>query len=80
VVQLTGHLIFIAALFVLTGYRSYRGDDDVVYDLYRGPTPHEGIVRIRWVLLKTFTSIYGSFVPTQFRKHSLPRLSKTRNT
>ena len=41
---------------------SYIGDDDVVYQVIgRKPTPREGLIRIRWVLLKTFTSIYVGF-------------------
>ena len=39
---------------------SYIGDDDVVYKfLDRKPTPREGVIRIRWVMLKAITSIYG---------------------
>jgi len=50
-------------LLMLTVYCSYIGDDDVVYDyLYRRPTPNEGLRRIRWVLLRTFASMYGGFV------------------
>jgi hypothetical protein len=50
-------------LLIATGYCSYIGDDDVVYQyLYRKPTPNEGLRRIRWVLLKTFTSVYGGFI------------------
>ena len=47
-------------ILLLTICSSYIGDDDVVYDyLYRKPTPHEGLRRIRWVLLRTLTSIYA---------------------
>jgi len=50
-------------LLMLTAYYSYIGDDDVVYEyLYRRPTPNEGLRRIRWVLLRTFTSIYAGVI------------------
>lgn len=54
-------------LFVLflgvTAFCSYIGDDDVVYRyLDRKPTSREGIVRIRWVILKTLAAIYGGGV------------------
>lgn len=53
-------------LLLLSMGSSYVGDDDVVYDyLYRKPTPHEGLRRIRWVLLRTFTSIYAGAVLTR---------------
>jgi hypothetical protein len=47
-------------LLALTAFCSYIGDDDVVYQfLCRKPTPREALVRVRWVLLKTITSLYG---------------------
>jgi hypothetical protein len=56
-------VIVSVCLLGLTIFCSYIGDDDVVYQfLDRKPTPREAIVRIRWVILKTLTSIYGGFV------------------
>lgn len=50
-------------LLLLTVCSSYIGDDDVVYEyLYRKPTPKEGVRRIRWVLLRTFASIYAGSI------------------
>jgi hypothetical protein len=55
--------IAFVCLLALTVFCSYIGDDDVVYKyLERKPTPKEGLRRIRWVLLRTFTSIYGGLV------------------
>jgi hypothetical protein len=58
--------IFVFVCFLgLTLFRSYRGDDDVVYRFIdRKPTPQEGLVRIRWVLLKAFASFYGGLILT----------------
>jgi hypothetical protein len=56
-------IITSVVLLIGTAYCSYIGDDDVVYQyLYRRPTPKEGLRRIRWVLLKMFTSIYVGFL------------------
>ncbi len=56
-------IIAATALLAATIFCSYLGDDDIVYQyLYRKPTSNEGLRRIRWVLLKTFASIYGGFV------------------
>lgn len=56
----------------LTAFCSYIGDDDVVYQFMdRKPTPREAVVRIRWVLLKMATSIYGGFVLAAAVKKSL---------
>jgi hypothetical protein len=50
-------------LLIATGYCSYIGDDDVIYQfLYRNPTPDEALRRTRWVLLKVTTSVYGGAV------------------
>lgn len=58
--QIQSWIIVFACLLGLTAFCSYIGDDDVIYlYLYRKPSPREGIVRVRWVLLKTFTSLYG---------------------
>jgi len=57
---MVGRIVFVACLLVVTGYCSYIGDDDVVYQyLDRKPTPQEGVRRIRWALLKATASIYG---------------------
>jgi hypothetical protein len=59
-------MVFVG-LFSLTALCSYIGDDDVIYRfLDRKPTPHEAIVRIRWVILKAVTSIYGGGVLAPF--------------
>ena len=57
-------LLVLSAFFLgLTAFCSYIGDDDVVYRfLDRKPTPHEAIIRIRWVMLKAVASIYGGFL------------------
>jgi hypothetical protein len=56
-------VITFVILLAATVYCSYVGDDDVVYQyLHRQPTPDEGLRRIRWVLLRTFTSISGGAV------------------
>jgi hypothetical protein len=58
--QIQKWILWFVILLAVTAYCSYIGDDDVVYKfLDRKPTPREGMIRIRWVLLKTFTSIYG---------------------
>jgi hypothetical protein len=56
--------LLLISLFLLglTAFCSYIGDDDVVYDIQnRKPTPREAIIRIRWVMLKIVTCIYGGF-------------------
>ncbi len=56
-------IILFACMLFLTVYRSYLGDDDVVYKFMdRKPTPQESIIRIRWVLLKAFAAISGGVV------------------
>jgi len=57
--------VFFAALTV---WCSYIGDDDIVYKfLDRKPTPQEGVIRIRFVILKTITSVYaGSLMSIWF--------------
>jgi hypothetical protein len=53
-------VILVVCLVGLTALCSYIGDDDVIYQfLNRKPTPREAIIRIRWVMLKALTSIYG---------------------
>ena len=50
-------------LLALTVVCSYNGDDDIVYQCFdRKPTGREALIRIRWVLLKTVTSLYGGFL------------------
>ena len=50
-------------MLALTAFRSYKGDDDIVYDYFdRKPTGREALIRIRWVILKTVTSLYGGAV------------------
>jgi 4-hydroxybenzoate polyprenyltransferase len=61
--QVQSWIILFVCLLALTAFCSYIGDDDVVYQFVdRKPTPREGLIRIRWVLLKTFTSLYGGVV------------------
>src|SRR5689334_10155164 len=61
--QFQGWIILFIVFLILTAFCSYIGDDDVVYQfLNRKPTPREGLVRIRWVMLKAITSIYGGCV------------------
>jgi hypothetical protein len=61
--QLQSWAILFVCLLSLTAFCSYIGDDDVVYEfLHRKPTPREAIIRVRWVLLKAVTSIYGGCV------------------
>jgi hypothetical protein len=56
-------IVLFICFLVLTAFCSYIGDDDVVYQfLERKPTPREGLIRIRWVLLKTFTSLFGGML------------------
>jgi hypothetical protein len=56
-------IVLVVCLLPLTLFCSYIGDDDVIYQfLYRKPTPHESLARLRWVILKIMTSIYGGFV------------------
>jgi hypothetical protein len=66
-------LFVLSAFFLgLTALCSYIGDDDVVYRfLDRKPTPHEAIIRIRWVMLKAVASIYGGFLLGSIVKKSL---------
>ncbi len=61
--QFQGWIILFVALLALTAFCSYIGDDDIVYQfLDRKPTPREGLVRVRWVMLKAITSAYGGGV------------------
>jgi hypothetical protein len=61
--QLQSSAILFVILLALTAFCSYLGDDDVVYNfLDRKPTPREGFIRVRWVLLKAITSICGGAV------------------
>jgi hypothetical protein len=61
--QTQNWIIAFACLLCLTAFSSYIGDDDVIYQyLDRKPTPREGIIRIRWVILKGLVSVYGGFV------------------
>jgi hypothetical protein len=47
-------------LLAVTVFCSFKGDDDVVYHFFdRKPTGREALIRIRWVVLKTITSVYG---------------------
>ncbi len=61
--QLQSGIVSFVCLLGLTAFCSYIGDDDVVYELFdRKPTPREAIIRVRWVLLKAATSIFGGVV------------------
>jgi hypothetical protein len=79
--QLQWWMILFVCLLSLTVYCSCIGDDDVVYRyLNRSPTPHEAIIPLRWVILRTFTSIYGGIllatIPIEFMSKRYPiRLS-----
>jgi hypothetical protein len=56
-------VVLFVCLLGLTAFCSFIGDDDVVYQyMDRKPTPREGIIRIRWVMLKALTSIFGGGV------------------
>ena len=58
-----GDIVLFPILLALTIFLSFKGDDDVVYQCFdRKPTGREALIRIRWVLLKAVTSIYGGVV------------------
>lgn len=55
-----GVTVFVV-LLALTLFCSYKGDDDVVYQFFdRKPTGREALIRIRWVMLKLTTALYGA--------------------
>ena len=61
--DLQGQIVLFVCLLLLTAYRSYKGDDDVVYQaLGRKFTQREALIRFRWVVLKTITSVIGGAV------------------
>jgi hypothetical protein len=58
--QIQSWIIGFICLLALTAYCSWIGDDDIVYQCFdRKATPREGLIRIRWVILKTLTSVQG---------------------
>ena len=65
--------VFALITFLLTMYSSWIGDDDVVYAcMHRKPTNHEGLRRMRYVLVKGFASMScGGYFASVFGEYIL---------
>ena len=63
----TSSVFYGGGFFLLTCFLSYIGDDEVAYKiLKRKPTPKEGMARIRFVLVKLLSCLYGGSALSYF--------------